>query len=509
MQALIHPIRVESPVKSSEPEVLASKVQKPNQGGFGELLDLVGKDSTQASVQNGSSNNDRNSRESLSAQKEVLSDRKNSSSGKSRSNDRFEERDRLQDSRESSERKNVKKKEREEAGRSDKSEEADSEATLKDDTLETQALNQVALLTETLESVDVNTEQFSEEGTLTESFEWSEGESFASDSSDVHDLMSASQESGSESELTLGEADFEEIQNQDPRFENSASSLNEEAHSLSALDMEQQAKSQGLSHSNQVKTESSDSTFETREAPSLLETWTQDQTEGMGQEAEAQPHLQSQMELDEEIQAPSQFAQKMESSETSSSTKSATDRTVEPSTQVIEGAKEDKSLSELSKGSRASRPHSENIHLNSKGEALGKELGRVILQRLRGGEKHFRIFLTPPRLGQVQVDMDLQDGRLQLDMKVDSPAVRHLMNARIAELQESLASHGVQMDGFQVDVSDWGDQGPSSPFGDFDGQSRRGRSSDRSSSEANTQELEDDVLKESISYHDGLIDTRA
>ncbi len=509
MKALLTPLRVEMPTKSNEPEIFASKVKKPGSSGFGELLDLVGKVQSQATTADRNLSGDRNSRGEGFAQKEDLANRNGSGSEASRSEGRFEERERSSTTRESSERKNVKKKEADSAERSEGNEEAGSEVNLKDDAFETQVLNTVAVLTETVSQVEGQAEQLADELTLGEISEWVEGESFAPGSDEFEEFIPSTVNSNSEIDSLQDDVELEMGSIEDPRFQDPSKLSQENSSLLAASQVEQQIKAQSLSVNESGKLEDSDATFENREAPSLLETWTQDQEEGLSQDVELPVNQRVPTELADEAQAPTPAVNKVETQEAQAPTKSGGDRSVDPLTQTLEVSKEDKTLSELSKNLRASRPHSENIHLNAKGEALGKELGRVILQRLRGGEKHFRIFLTPPRLGQVQVDMDLQDGRLNLDMKVDSPAVRHLMNARVAELQESLATHGVQMEGFQVDVSDWGDQGPASPFSEFGDSSRQGRSSSRSQAEGANSELDDEVLEETISYHDGLIDTRA
>lgn len=240
---------------------------------------------------------------------------------------------------------------------------------------------------------------------------------------------------------------------------------------------------------------------ESSDSADLLTAW-KDAAGGDDPQSEGEPSAELVDRLDQlarsGVRKPA--AEKVESAEAGR----VSSRSTEAVSSLEASGRDERTLPEVSRSTRVTRSQNETLNLNSKPEALSRELGKMIVQRLRGGDRQFRILLSPPRLGQVQVDMELREGRLDLSMKVDSLTVRHLMNSRLTELQESLASHGLSMEGFQVDVS--GQEGRGDGLFDRSGLAgRRGRATDSSTRAAEA----DEVVEEGVYQHDGLIDTRA
>lgn len=67
-----------------------------------------------------------------------------------------------------------------------------------------------------------------------------------------------------------------------------------------------------------------------------------------------------------------------------------------------------------------------------------------------GGE--VKVQMTPEGLGQVQLKVELQDGKVNVHVQAESPEVKKTIESSLAELKTSLAAHKLSMEHIKVDV---------------------------------------------------------
>ncbi len=67
-----------------------------------------------------------------------------------------------------------------------------------------------------------------------------------------------------------------------------------------------------------------------------------------------------------------------------------------------------------------------------------------------GGE--IKVQMTPEGLGQVQLKVELQDGKVNVHVQAESPEVKKTIESSLAELKTSLAAHKLSMEHIKVDV---------------------------------------------------------
>jgi flagellar hook-length control protein FliK len=77
----------------------------------------------------------------------------------------------------------------------------------------------------------------------------------------------------------------------------------------------------------------------------------------------------------------------------------------------------------------------------------------------RGGASEVTVRLDPPELGEVTVRLTSEDRVLSGQILVENRHVHELVQARLAELRESLVAQGVQVDHIQVSVDGRGASG--------------------------------------------------
>jgi flagellar hook-length control protein FliK len=69
------------------------------------------------------------------------------------------------------------------------------------------------------------------------------------------------------------------------------------------------------------------------------------------------------------------------------------------------------------------------------------------------GLSRFEMRLEPPSLGRLKVVMDLKDGTLSINFRVESQAVKEAVQNSLPQLREALAAQGLTVDGFDVQGS--------------------------------------------------------
>jgi flagellar hook-length control protein FliK len=86
-------------------------------------------------------------------------------------------------------------------------------------------------------------------------------------------------------------------------------------------------------------------------------------------------------------------------------------------------------------------------------EAVLRQVVRAARLNVAEGSTRFELRLDPPSLGKVGVVLDLREGALSVSFKVESDAVRELLQNSMAQLRSSLSSHGVSVAGLDVEGS--------------------------------------------------------
>lgn len=69
-----------------------------------------------------------------------------------------------------------------------------------------------------------------------------------------------------------------------------------------------------------------------------------------------------------------------------------------------------------------------------------------------GGRYHLTVQLEPPELGQMRLQIHMQQHAMTLQVDADSPAAARLIESRMSDLRDALAVHGVRMDRADVVV---------------------------------------------------------
>jgi flagellar hook-length control protein FliK len=80
---------------------------------------------------------------------------------------------------------------------------------------------------------------------------------------------------------------------------------------------------------------------------------------------------------------------------------------------------------------------------------LDQVVKHVALQ-VRGGMSEMRIRLDPPSLGEMQVTVRVDEGRVQAQIDVAQPAVRVALETSVPQLRQTLADHGIEV--HRIDV---------------------------------------------------------
>jgi flagellar hook-length control protein FliK len=93
---------------------------------------------------------------------------------------------------------------------------------------------------------------------------------------------------------------------------------------------------------------------------------------------------------------------------------------------------------------------------------LADELSRSMLDQVvkhvalqvRGGRSEMRIRLDPPSLGEMQVTVRVDEGRVQAQIDVSQPAVRVALETNLPQLRQILADRGIEVHRIDVCASD-------------------------------------------------------
>ncbi|MCX8069024.1 MAG: flagellar hook-length control protein FliK [Thermodesulfovibrionales bacterium] len=101
----------------------------------------------------------------------------------------------------------------------------------------------------------------------------------------------------------------------------------------------------------------------------------------------------------------------------------------------------------------------QNTHVKTEGaikETLHvsrlQEIDSKIFKAIETGQKSLTVRLEPPELGSVHIKLVLTDGMVRADMKVDSAAVKDMMNLALPQIKNSLENAGIKVSEFFVDI---------------------------------------------------------
>lgn len=93
--------------------------------------------------------------------------------------------------------------------------------------------------------------------------------------------------------------------------------------------------------------------------------------------------------------------------------------------------------------------HSRNI--SPLPEPLPKIFDRMMWM-IRGGEQRSRIFISPPELGRLDLDLVIKQGHLQAHLSAETGVVKELIEANLNQLKQQLSDQGYIVDNFKVMV---------------------------------------------------------
>jgi hypothetical protein len=82
------------------------------------------------------------------------------------------------------------------------------------------------------------------------------------------------------------------------------------------------------------------------------------------------------------------------------------------------------------------------------------------------GQREVRLKLHPPHLGQVRVELQMTDNRVQAIFHVDNRQAASLLDGQMHQLRTALQDHQLELEGSQVHLGDSGSGGDPRQFGD-------------------------------------------
>ena len=123
-------------------------------------------------------------------------------------------------------------------------------------------------------------------------------------------------------------------------------------------------------------------------------------------------------------------------------------------------------------------------------QPLPKILDRMIWM-IRAGEQSGRIFINPPELGRLDLDLTLKNGHLHANLSAESIMVKEIIESNLNQLKQQLTDQGLTVDKFEVMVG-LGDK-ESEKEDMWAGQGRKGSSSKKGprASEEDSQRIGD------------------
>lgn len=92
----------------------------------------------------------------------------------------------------------------------------------------------------------------------------------------------------------------------------------------------------------------------------------------------------------------------------------------------------------------------ETVRLN-RSEAID-QIARVVRTHANGRASSMTLRLDPPELGQLRVDVRMQDHSLVVRFQTQTQAAHDLLQDRIAELRHALEQHGIQLDRAEIEI---------------------------------------------------------
>lgn len=116
------------------------------------------------------------------------------------------------------------------------------------------------------------------------------------------------------------------------------------------------------------------------------------------------------------------------------------------------------------------------------------QVGERVRLVLQEGRSEIKMQLEPPDLGSVRVHITTEHGNVTVRMVTEVPAVRDVLENGLTQLRAGLEGNGLDVDGFEVTVSDGnaGDPRGFSGFDQGDGAEGDGRSEEAAETEADT-----------------------
>lgn len=111
--------------------------------------------------------------------------------------------------------------------------------------------------------------------------------------------------------------------------------------------------------------------------------------------------------------------------------------------------------SELKDNSLTSSPIGEAPKMGSIApEVADKNIQNVLQQAqylVKNGGGEMKVTMTPEGLGEIQLNVELKDGRVQLQMLTDNKETKKMLEANMSELRENLSQQKITLDSVRID----------------------------------------------------------
>lgn len=89
---------------------------------------------------------------------------------------------------------------------------------------------------------------------------------------------------------------------------------------------------------------------------------------------------------------------------------------------------------------------------------------KILSSSQREGNHRVTLQLDPPALGQIRLDIRMEQNDMTLRVAADSAAVGKMIESRLSDLRDALATHGIRIDRSDVVVRSHGSEGANAPF---------------------------------------------
>jgi flagellar hook-length control protein FliK len=87
-------------------------------------------------------------------------------------------------------------------------------------------------------------------------------------------------------------------------------------------------------------------------------------------------------------------------------------------------------------------------------ETVYRQIADKMASQLRNNQHRLQIQLTPPNLGKVDLDLVMKDNHVKANLVAENPVVKQVLEEQADRLRESLAQQGVELESFEISLSE-------------------------------------------------------